>query len=113
MTLVPMEQATLCGDGLCNTPLFDGFTLCKKHAAGLAHDLAAVGDVWANLQVTIRRQDATAASIGGGEGGSRPCINLDAMDKGETLTYILNGWAAILIPARKPTTPPSATSTPK
>jgi hypothetical protein len=95
-TLTPVEQATLCGDGRCEVPLFDGFTLCKKHAADLARDLAAVGDVWANLQVTIRRQDATSSAIGGGATGSKPCINLDAHDKGETLASLLNGWAASL-----------------
>ena len=95
-TFTPVEQATLCGDGRCDVPLYDGFTLCAKHTSHLSRDLAAVGDVWANLQVTIRRQDATSSAIGGGATGSRPCINLDAHDKGETLASLLNGWAGAL-----------------
>jgi hypothetical protein len=95
-TLTPVEQATLCGDGRCDVPLYDGFTLCETHAGHLARDLAAVGDVWANLRVTIRRQDATSLAIGGGATGSRPCMNIDAHDKGETLASVLNGWAGSL-----------------
>ncbi|MHA7144202.1 hypothetical protein ACX80U_05725 [Arthrobacter sp. TmT3-37] len=95
-TLTPVERATLCGDGRCEVPQFDGFTLCAKHTDSLTRDLAAVGDVWANLQVTIRRQDATSSAIGGGATGSRPCMNIDAHDKGETLASVLNGWAGAL-----------------
>lgn len=95
-TLTPVEQATLCGDGRCDVPLFDGFMLCARHTDHLSRDLAAVGDVWANLQVTIRRQDATSSAIGGGATGSRPCINLDAHDKGENLASVLSGWAGAL-----------------
>ncbi|KQN99683.1 hypothetical protein ASF21_12815 [Arthrobacter sp. Leaf234] len=95
-TLTPIEQATLCGDGRCDVPLYDGFTLCPTHTGHLSKDLAAVGDVWANLRVTIRRQDATSSAIGGGATGSRPCMNLDAHDKGETLASVLNGWAGAL-----------------
>ncbi|MDN4611940.1 hypothetical protein [Arthrobacter burdickii] len=95
-TLTPVAAATLCGDGRCDVALHDGFTLCATHTSQLARDLAAVREVWANLQVTIRRQDATSSAIGGGSTGSRPCINLDALDKGETLASLLNGWAGSL-----------------
>lgn len=94
-TITLVEAATLCGGG-CDAPLHDGFTLCPKHQQYLTRDLAAVPEVWANLQVTVRMQDATSSAIGGGATGSRPCMNLDAHDKGETLTALLNGWAGAL-----------------
>lgn len=89
-------EATLCRDYNCEVPLSNGYTICAAHTDRLKRMLARVADVWANLRVTIGRQDATAASIGGGATGSRPCINLDAHDKGETLTAVLNGWAGML-----------------
>lgn len=101
-------EATLCGDYDCEVPLSNGYTICADHTHELSRALNRVPEVWANLQVTISRQDATAASIGGGATGSRPCINLDAHDKGETLTHILNGWAAMLNNMRSRTLPPAA-----
>lgn len=101
-------EATICGTTGCGVPLSNGYTICADHTGDLLTALRQVAGVWANLRVTIARQDATAASIGGGATGSRPCINLDAHDKGETLTYILNGWAAMLNDARPRTTPPAA-----
>lgn len=97
-------EATLCRDYDCEIPLSNGYTICADHTDRLNRMLARVADVWANLRVTISRQDATAASIGGGATGSRPCINLDAHDKGETLTAVLNGWASMLdiIPRHTP-----------
>lgn len=105
--LQAVEQATLCGGG-CDVPLYDGFTLCPKHTARLRSLLGQVPDVWANLQVTIRRQDATGGS-GGGQTGSKPCINVHAHDIGETLTDLLSGWAGCLAQDYRRRTPTDAT----
>lgn len=85
-----------CSNRRCADELADGIHLCVKHTEELEADLRAVPSLWADLRTTIGRQDATAASVGGGEGGSRPCINVDAWDKAETLDSIVKGWGQSL-----------------
>ena len=85
-----------CSNRRCADELADGIHLCPKHTSELEADLRAVPSLWVDLRTTIGRMDATAASIGGGEGGSRPCINVDAWDKAETLEAVLRGWEETL-----------------
>lgn len=87
-----------CSNRRCADQLADGIYLCHKHTSELEADLRAVPSLWVDLRTTIGRMDATAASVGGGEGGSRPCINVDAWDKAETLEAVLKGWGMSLEP---------------
>jgi hypothetical protein len=107
-TLMPVEQATLCGDSRCAAPLYDGFTLCPQHSSKLKEMLDAVPQAWANLRVSIARQDVIGGSGSRGATGSKPCINVHAYDIGETLISRLNGWANCLSPDRAHTPPPGS-----
>lgn len=71
--------------------------LCSGCTDGLEWDLAEVNAVWEDLQVTVARLDVGAPGVGGGShSGSREPVNLGALDRGETLTAILTGWASTL-----------------
>lgn len=71
--------------------------LCHDHTTRIEQDLAETDNVIGELRVTMARMDKGAASIGGGgPAGSRPPINLDALDRYEQLREVLTGWASQL-----------------
>lgn len=79
-----------------DTETADGIHLCQTCTNQLEQDLSEVDSVWEDLQTTIARLDKGASSIGGGPAGSCPPVNLDALDKGQTLRVVLGGWASCL-----------------
>ena len=71
--------------------------LCHEHTTRIEQDLAETDSVITDLRVTMARLDKGAASVGGGgPAGSRPSINLDALDRYEQLRAVLTGWATQL-----------------
>jgi hypothetical protein len=71
--------------------------LCHDHTTKLEEQLAEVDDVVENIRISIERQDVGAASIGGGgPAGSKPPVNLDALDTYEQLRAVITGWAVAL-----------------
>lgn len=70
--------------------------LCHDHTTALEQNLAEVDDMVDNLGVSIARQDKGAARIGGGASGSKPPINLSAMERHDQLRAVLAGWATAL-----------------
>src|SRR5438067_5190589 len=70
--------------------------LCHDHTSRLEQPLAETESVIDDLRTTMARLDKGATSIGGGHTGSRPPINLDAMDRYEQLRAVLTGWATEL-----------------
>lgn len=71
--------------------------LCHNHTTDLETQLAHVDDVVDCIRTTIERRDVGGPSIGrGGPSGSRPPINLDALEKYEQLRAVITGWAASL-----------------
>jgi hypothetical protein len=71
--------------------------LCHDHTTRIEQDLAETDNVIGELRTTMSRQDKGADSIGGGgPAGSRPPINLDALDRYEQLREVLTGWATQL-----------------
>ena len=71
--------------------------LCHEHTTRLEQDLAETDSVIGELRVTMARMDKGADSIGGGgPAGSRPPINLTALDDYEQLRAVLTGWATQL-----------------
>lgn len=79
-----------------DVPTVDGVYLCGRCFTRLEQDLAEVSSVWEDLQTTVARLDRGQPSLGSGSSEPRLPVNLDAMDKGETLRVVLNGWAALL-----------------
>lgn len=71
--------------------------LCHEHTTRIEQDLAETDSVLGDLRTTMARMDKGADSIGGGgPAGSRPPINLDALDRYEQLRTVLTGWATQL-----------------
>jgi hypothetical protein len=71
--------------------------LCPSCRDVLIQDLAETDSIIGDLRTTMARQDKGADSIGGGgPSGSRPPINLDALDRYEQLREVLTGWATQL-----------------
>lgn len=75
----------------CRAEIADGMHLCSRHIQELETHLANVADVWVNLQDTISLQATTPGGPGGAV-GTKPPINLHALDIAETLTAVLKGW---------------------
>lgn len=70
---------------------------CHDHTTRLEQDLNDTANVIADLRVTMARMDKGADSIGsGGPAGSKPPINLDALDRYEQIREVLTGWATQL-----------------
>lgn len=76
----------------------EGVTLCNGCVTNLEKALEAVAGVWVDIQVSGRRLDVGAPSVGssGGHAGSLEPANLDALDKAQTLRVRLGGWASLL-----------------
>lgn len=74
-----------------------GITLCTRCTIDLERDLRDVPDVWADIQTTAARLDVGAGTVGS-SGHSAPSepVNLDALDKAQTLRVVLGGWASHL-----------------
>lgn len=75
----------------CRAETTEGFHLCGRHTGELVTHLANVPDVWTNLQDTISLQASTPGGPGGAA-GTKPPINLHALDVAEKLTAVLKGW---------------------
>lgn len=85
-----MEECGACTGG-------NNVKLCHDHTTRIEQDLAETESVIHDLRVTMARLDKGADSIGGGgPSGSRPPINLDALDRYEQLRAVLTGWATQL-----------------
>lgn len=79
-----------------------GVTLCHKCATILTEDLKHAAFLWGDIQTSCARLDVGAASVGSsGYKEAQLAVNLDAMDKAQTLRIVLGGWAAYL-PALHP-----------
>lgn len=83
-----------------------GITLCFKCTTQLEQDLEDVPGVWADIQTTAARLDVGAGSVGssGNKTAAEP-VNLDALDKAQTLRVVLGRYASrlpYLYPAGNP-----------
>ena len=83
-----------------------GVTLCHKCATVLSEDLKHAAFLWGDIQTSCARLDVGAASVGSsGYKEAQLAVNLDALDKAQTLRVVLGGWAAHL-PQLHPTGDP-------
>lgn len=87
-----------------------GVTLCHRCATELTEDLKHAAFLWGDIQTSCARLDVGAASVGS-SGYKEPqlAVNLDAMDKAQTLRVVLGGWASHL-PALHPAGDPIRTA---
>jgi len=74
-----------------------GVTLCHKCATDLTEDLKHAAFLWGDIQTSCARLDVGAASVGSsGYKEAQLAVNLDALDKAQTLRVVLSGWASHL-----------------
>lgn len=82
------------GEHPTNAP---GVTLCHTCATELEEDLKAAAFLWGDIQTTCARLDVGTATVGSsGYKEPQPAVNLDALDKAQTLRVVLGGWASHL-----------------
>lgn len=94
----------------CEANLTNGYVYCHTHTQHLEEQLAEVDGVWEDIMITLSRQDVGTPSVGGGTStGSKPPINLGALEPTEQLTAVLTGWANTL-GGRRGTTVPTISS---
>ena len=88
----------------CDKELASGIHLCHQDTTRLEEALRDVPAACSNIHTTACKLDVGAGSVGGtgcAASGSEPA-NLDALDKAQTLSVILGGWASHL-PVLQPT----------
>lgn len=86
-----------------------GVTLCGRCADDLARDLRAVAGVWADIRISAEKRDVGAGTVGSsGHKAPQEVANLDAVEHGDQLRAVLNGWASELMGSPVRTRPPSA-----
>lgn len=103
------EEQVMCTGGEHPTTA-QGVTLCHECATELTEDLKAAAFLWGDIQTTCARQDVGTAAVGSsGYKAPQPAVNLDALDKAQTLRVVLGGWASHL-PALHPAGDPMRTA---
>lgn len=83
-------------------PTADGIHLCHACMLRLEQDLAEIGSVWDDLQITMAKLDRGSPRLSSPRPQAAAPVNLGALDAAAELTRVLAAWGSCL-PARMPT----------
>ena len=88
------DQGAPAACGVCSSPCGDDAYLCRVHTESLTAELRDVPDLFAELDVTVTRQNRTTAERNGGRSSTRPLPwNEHASEARTELWATLNAWA--------------------